>query len=289
MVGTRLVTTLKNAGHRVTTVSRSASAPDSVAWDLATGGFDLSHTPPIDAVVHLAGAGVADQRWSEKRKQIIRKSRTQSTALLARELVERNTHPVKAFVSASGVSCYPADGEQKDESSPISRDTFLGDVVHDWEAAAEPFRAAGIRTTHLRMGAILSPDGGALAKLTPIIKTGLGGHVGNGRQHFPWISIEDVVRLFTESLHNPNYSGAINAVAPQLLTNAEFTKALAKQLHRPAFLPVPAFAMRLVFGQMAEEVFLNDLVPVPGRLTGELGYQFIHPTIEKALTELMSR
>ena len=286
MVGQRLVAELKHLGHRVTIVSRSA-APHHVSWDIARETFDLSEVDPIDRVVHLAGASVVDGRWSDQRKQVIRDSRIKATALLARELIDRNDHPVKAFVAASGVACYPADGEKKDESAATSRNTFLGDVVHDWEASADPFRAANIRTTHLRLGAILSPDGGALGKLLPIMRTGLGGHVGNGRQHFPWISLDDVVALLIESLFNENYSGVVNAVAPQLITNGEFTKALAKQLKRPAPLPVPAFAMRMLFGQMADEVFLGDLVPYPKRLTDELGYQFKHPTIENAFSEML--
>lgn len=281
MVGTQLVADLERQGHRITTVTRHSQSENDVTWNVATGAFDLSEVAPIDSVVHLAGASVVDGRWTAARKQIIRDSRIKSAAMLARELVERNDHPLKSCVFASGVACYPADGQEKDESAATSRDTFLGDVALDWEAAADPFRAANIRTTHLRLGAVLSPSGGALKKLLPIIRSGLGGHVGNGRQHFPWISLDDVVALIIESLFNPRYSGIINGVAPEIITNGEFTKALAKQLRRPAFLPVPAFAMRLLFGQMADEVFLGDLAPVPRRLTSELGYQFVHPEISE--------
>jgi len=291
LVGEQLCAMLTLHGHRVTKVSRSnpKNGKDIVTWNTRTDQFDLSQTDPIDAVIHLAGANVAGGRWTKSRREIMLRSRVATARLLARELLERNKHPLKACVFASGVSCYTPDGIEKSELEPIDTSTVLGGIVDAWEKSADPFREHGVRTSHIRLGAVLTPAGGALQKLLPIIKSGLGGHIGNGRQAFPWITIDDAADLFFRATIDDQYHGSYNAIAPYQVDNATFTATLAKILKRPALIPVPKFVLRAAFGKMADEVLIQNMVPIPHRLSAEINYPFRFPKLEPALRHLLGR
>jgi hypothetical protein len=287
MIGRSLVPALRAAGHRVTVLSRRAGGTDSRVWDPERGEIDLAGLAALDAVVHLAGENVAGGRWTEDRRRRISRSRTDGTRLLA-GAVARLTPPPVAFVSASGISAYRADGQLHDESSALDPDTFLGRVVRDWEAAAEPARVAGMRVAYLRLGVVLSPDGGALAKVLPIFRMGMGGPVGDGRMGFSWIALDDVVALFLRACADDRMRGAINAVAPGMVSYGEFARTLGRVLGRPTVVPVPARVLRAMFGQMAEETLLADLRVKPGKLES-LGYRFLYPELEPALRHLLGR
>lgn len=287
MIGRALIPYLLQAGHRVTTLSRQPAGPDSRTWDPAAGRIDLAGLDPIDAVIHLAGENVASGRWTQARRNRILSSRVDGTRLLAETLAAMTPRPA-AMICASGISGYAADGRPQDEASPTDTSGFLGEVVQAWEAAADPARAAGIRVVHCRLGVVLGADGGALGKLAPVFRLGLGGPVGNGQAGFPWIAIDDVIELFHRAVDDPAYAGVINAVAPNPITNGAFTRALASVLHRPAMLPLPRAAVLLLFGQMGKETLMADHVVMSRRLDS-LGFSFRFPVIQDALAYLLLR
>ena len=287
MIGRALVPFLQQAGHRVTTLGRQATGPNARVWNPDKGYIDLAGLEPVDAVLHLAGENVASGRWTAERRRKILESRVKGTRLLAESMAAMSPRP-QAMVCASGISAYRADGRIHDESSPIDTATFLGHVVQAWEAAAEPARAAGIRVAHLRLGVVLSPDGGALGKLLPLFRLGLGGPTGHGKMGFPWIAIDDVLELFHRACTDPKFAGVVNGVSPGMVTNAEFTRALGRVLHRPAVLSVPAPMLRMLFGQMAEETLLADVKARPGKLEA-MGFAFRFPALEPALRHMLMK
>lgn len=287
MIGSALVPYLQQAGHKITTLSRSARGPNARVWDPEKGHIDLAGLDPVDAVVHLAGENVAQGSWTAERRRAILESRTRSTRLLAEGVTALSPRP-PVFISASGVSAYRANGRMQDESSPVDSATFLGHVVQAWEAAAQPARDAGMRVVHLRLGVVLSPDGGALHKLAAIFHWGLGGPVWHGKMGFPWIAIDDVLELIHRAAHDSAYDGIINAVAPGLVSNGEFTRVLARVMRRPAILPVPRIAILALFGQMGEETLLADLRVRPAKLEKwQFPYRF--PNLEPALRHLLMK
>lgn len=287
MVGRSLVPLLKQAGHRITTLSRHASGPGSRVWDPARGYIDLAGLPPVDVVVHLAGENVAAGRWTATRRRAILESREQGTALLARSLAALDPKPA-ALVCASGTSIYPADGRPHDESGPTDASTFLGHVVDKWESAADPARKAGIRVVHLRTGVVLNPAGGALAAMLRPFLIGLGGPVGGGRPAMSWIADEDFTDLIHYCCLDETMEGVINAVAPQPASSTEFADTLGAVLGRPALLPVPSAPLRLFYGQMADETILANLHVVPGKLLAA-GFPYRWPCLEGALRHLLMR
>ena len=287
MIGRALVPYLLQAGHRVTTLSRSPAGPDARHWDPANGVIDLDGLAPVDAVIHLAGENVASGRWSAARKARILASREASTRLLASTIAAMNPRPA-ALICASGISAYPADGKPQDEASPMDTQSFLGQVVAAWEAAADPARAAGIRVVHMRLGVVMAAEGGALGKLAPLFRLCLGGPIGTGRMGFPWIAIDDAIELFHRAAVDDHFTGVINAVAPAPITNREFTDALASVMHRPAMLPLPRAVVIGLFGQMGRETLLADHRVLSNKLDS-LGFSFRFPEIHSALAYLLLR
>ena len=280
LIGTALVAQLRAAGHDVLRlVRRAPAAPDERGWDPPAGRIDEGSFDGVDAVINLNGVGIADRPWSGARKQLIRDSRNVPTEVLALAVAE---HGVPALLNASGINYYGDTGSRLvDETAPAG-DGFLAEVCRDWEAATAPASAAGARVVLLRTAAVYSPAGGMLRPLRPLFKLALGGRIGSGKQYSPWISLDDdigAIRFLTE---HDEISGPVNLAGPELVTNAEFTAALAAAVKRPAPLVVPAFALKAVLGQMAEELVLTGPRAEPAKLLAA-GYPFRHRTVAEAL------
>lgn len=285
LVGRALVPYLKMRGHTILKLTRDASANDEIAWNPAARQLDLSLAGGIDAVVHLAGENVADGRWNKKKRDRIFYSRKDGTKLLA-ETLAAMPNPPRVLISASGINYYEQDATNlHDETSPIGTG-FLSEVCREWELATRPAEEAGLRVVKLRIGMVLTPAGGALRKMLPPFKAGLGGRVGSGRQRVSWIGIDDLTDMIDRALSDDAWEGVINAVAAEPASNREFTRALASALRRPACVPVPAFVARLLFGKMVDETLLADL-PVYSQRLGELGYSLRHPQLDGALRHLL--
>jgi uncharacterized protein (TIGR01777 family) len=258
---------------------------EGVRWDPASGRFDAAGAEGADAVVHLAGENVASGRWNAARKQAIYQSRVAGTRLLASGLAGATRRP-KVLVGASAIGFYGSRGDEEVTEASPSGTGFLAEVCRDWESAAEPAASAGIRVVHLRIGLVLSPKGGALAQMLPAFRLGLGGKIGDGRQWMSWITLHDLVRVIEMTLDDASVRGPLNAVAPEPVRNAEFTDRLASAVARPAMLPMPAFALRLVLGEMADETLLASNRVVPKALN-DRGFTFDHPTLEQAFRALL--
>ncbi len=287
MVGSALISSLTREGHRVTRLVRRAAAGEDVAWDIAQGVKDLSRLEGVDAVVHLAGENIAAGRWTAARKEEIRRSRVEGTRRLCESLARLSRRP-KVLVSASAMGFYGDRGDEVlRENSPPGND-FLAQVCREWEAATEPASQAGIRVVHLRFGLILSPAGGALKKMLLPFKLGVGGRIGSGRQFMSWIAIDDSVGAIHHAIVTESLQGPVNAVTPTPVTNAEYTRTLARVLSRPAVAPMPAFAARIAFGEMADALLLASQRVMPTRLQ-ETGYRFKHPELDGALRHLLGR
>ena len=286
LVGSALIPALESAGHsvrRLVRVRPLAGSPE-VYWD-PTGSFDpVGGIEGFDAVVHLAGESVA-ARWTRDRKVRILNSRKQGTMTLA-SAAARSKRPPKVMVSASAVGYYGNRGDEVLTEESTSGADFLADVARQWEAALAPASQAGIRTVMLRIGFILSPRGGGLARMLPPFRLGLGGKLGNGRQWMSWISIDDVVGAIQHALATESLRGPVNAVAPHPVTNAEFTRTLGRVLGRPTIFPMPAIVARLAFGEMAKALLLASQRVQPVKLEAS-GFQFRHPELEGALRELL--
>lgn len=287
-IGSALVDDLAAAGHTVRRLVRSERhrRPGDVMWDPAVGRLDPHALEGVDAVVHLAGEPIA-QRWTTETKRRIRESRVGSTELLARTIASR-ARPPRVFVSGSAMGIYGDRGDEElDEASAVGRD-FLAEVATAWEAAAEPAARAGVRVVKVRTGLVLSPRGGALAKLLLPFRMGAGGRVGSGRQWVSWIGLADAVGAIMHALATEALAGPVNLAAPAPVTNAELTETLARVLRRPAIVPIPAFALRLVFGEMGEATLLASQRMRARRLL-ESGYRFRYPTLEPALRHELGR
>ncbi len=279
LLGTALVPALRGAGHSVVRIGRGPDA--DVRWNPAAGALDAAACAGIEAFVHLAGANVG-QRWTTAHRREIRDSRVAGTALIARTAAALAPRP-RVLVSASAVGIYGDAGDTVcDESTGAGHD-YLSTVCQAWESGADAARAAGIRTVHLRFGVILSRHGGALGKLLPVFRLGAGGRVGDGRQWMSWLSMPDAVGIVRLALESDVLSGPVNATAPEPVTNAGFTAALARAVHRPALFPLPSLALNLMFGEMAQATLLASQRAVPRRLLAA-GYTFRHATLESALS-----
>jgi uncharacterized protein (TIGR01777 family) len=290
LIGRTLVPFLTTGGHAVVRMVRRRKArADEASWDWELGRIDAERLDGIDAVIHLAGENIG-ARWTPERRRRIRDSRGIGTRFLAETLARLPRRP-HTLVSASAIGVYGNRGDERlTETSPTLTATsdFLADVCQEWEAATEPARAAGIRVALTRFGLVLSPAGGTLARLLPAFRLGAGGPLGTGRQYLSWVAIDDLVSAVHHALMTDSMAGPVNVTAPQPVTNLEFSATLGRVLHRPAALPVPAAALRLVFGEMADVAILASARALPERLIAS-SYPFRYPTLEGALRHLLGR
>ena len=287
LVGKALISSLTNDGHEVLRLVRSArsfGAPE-VEWHPNQGQIDAEHLEGLDVVVHLAGESIASGRWTDDKKRAIRESRVKGTTLLS-ETLARLSRPPLAFLCASAIGYYGDRGDESltEESAPGS--DFLASVCVEWENAAKPAMEKGIRTVFTRFGVILDPNGGALGQMLTPFRIGVGGRVGDGKQWMSWIALEDVVNGLKFLIAEKPIQGPVNFVAPNPVTNAEFTKTLGRVLSRPTFFPVPAFAARLAFGELADALLLSSQKVEPGVLEDQ-GFLFSWPTLEPGLEHLL--
>ena len=288
LIGQALTKQLNATGHTtVAAVRREPRRNDEVQWNPSTGEMSPSAFDGVDAVVHLAGAGIGDKRWTDAYKMEILQSRTLGTALLADTMASLDKKP-SVFLSGSAIGIYGVrDDTELGEAAAIGTG-FLADVCRDWEAASASASAAGIRTVLLRTGIVLSPKGGALKKQLPLFKLGLGGKFGNGKQWQSWISITDEVNAIIHLLTS-NLSGAVNLTAPNAVTNAEFTRVLGSVVSRPAILPIPSFGPKLLLGgELADALLFTGQRVVPNALVAD-GFHFAHPTLDVALRALLNK
>lgn len=287
LVGSALCRLLDAQGAVVRRLSRSAKPGDSHAftWDPSQGKIDQAAVDGAWGVVHLAGDNIAEGRWTIAKKQRIRQSRVDGTRLVASAISRSPSRP-QVFVSASAIGYYGNRGDELLDETSRPGPGFLPEVCTAWEDSTQAARDAGVRTVSLRIGVVLSTQGGALAKMLFPFRMGGGGVVGSGKQYMSWIDLEDLARLFLYCLENEQASGPINAVAPQPVTNYQFTKALGGVLSRPTLFPLPGFAARLLFGEMADDLLLGS-TRVDNRRLRELGFQFAYPEIKQSLKHLI--
>ncbi|HYW97943.1 MAG TPA: TIGR01777 family oxidoreductase [Candidatus Elarobacter sp.] len=293
LVGTALTRALASAGHTVCRLVRPQSAGGeggkegfAVAWNPATGELGGAGVG-ADAVVNLAGASIADGRWTAERKALLRSSRIDTTRALVNALARMNARP-SVLVSASAIGIYGNRGDETltEESKPGT--DFLASLAKEWEAEALKAEALGIRVALARFGIILAREGGALPKMMLPFRFGAGGRLGSAKQWMSWVTLEDVVAILRFAIENASVRGAINIVSPQPLQNAEFTRVLAKEMHRPALFPAPAFALRLALGEMADALLLSSQRVAPQALE-KLGYRFLHPDLNSALSAILAK
>jgi uncharacterized protein (TIGR01777 family) len=282
LIGRALAESLRSAGHTVQTlVRRKPKEPEGeIAWDPEAGVLDSSRLHGVDAVVHLAGKPI-DVRWTEATKKAIRDSRVKGTSLLARTAAQLPTRP-KVFICASAVGFYGSRGDELLDEASAPGQGFLADVCRQWEEAAAPARDAGLRTVHLRSGIVLSRQGGMLARVLPRFKMGAGVVVGTGRQWMSWISLADATAAIQYAITAADLSGPVNLTTAQPVPNGEFTRTLGKILGRPTLLPFPAFAVKLLFGEMGDELLLAGQKALPKKLLAS-GFHFAHSDLESAL------
>jgi uncharacterized protein (TIGR01777 family) len=292
LVGVALQKELKRAGHTVCRLVRPDTKVEAlrgsdgfdVKWDPATGELGGAGVG-ADAVVNLGGASIAEERWTAERKRVLRGSRVDTTRVLVNALAKMAARP-RVLVSASAIGYYGNRGDEiLREESPAGND-FLGEIAKEWEAEALKAEVLGIRVVLTRIGVILAREGGALPRMAWPFRLGVGGRIGSGQQWMSWITLREVVAILQLALENGTARGPINVVAPQPVRNAEFTVALAKALHRPALFPAPAFALRMMLGEMADALLLSSQRVVPGQLE-KLGYQFRDTDLTTALTTLL--
>jgi uncharacterized protein (TIGR01777 family) len=282
LIGSALTAFLKKDRHHVIrAVRRAPAAADEVRWDSVAGLLDAEHLERLDAVVHLAGENIAAGRWTAEKKRRIRESRIQGTRFLAQSLA-RLFDPPKILVSVSAIGYYGDRGDEKVDEESEAGEGFLAEVCGEWEAATGPAVIRGIRVVTPRIGMVLSADGGALARMLPVFRLGIGGRIGDGRQYISWIALEDLVGILDHAIRNESLNGALNAVTPNPATNREFSLTLGRVLSKPAFLALPAFAARLAFGEMADALLLASARVTPTRLK-ETGYKYKFPELEGAL------
>jgi uncharacterized protein len=286
LIGSELSAFLTSAGHQVTALTRSKDKPGNIYWDPAKGDIEANKLNGFDAVIHLAGENIAS-RWTAEKKQRIRDSRVKGTEMLC-ETLARLDQPPTTLLCASAIGYYGNRGDEILTETSRPGDTFLSKVCEEWEEATAPALQKGIRVCNMRIGAVLTPKGGALAKMLTPFRLGVGGKVGPGTQYMSWIALDDVVGAFNHALQTSALLGPVNVVSPNPVTNKEFTKTLGRVLGRPTIFPLPGFMARAMFGEMANELLLGSARIQPIRLQ-ESGYQFRHPDLEEALRYLLSK
>ncbi|HKZ00614.1 MAG TPA: TIGR01777 family oxidoreductase [Pyrinomonadaceae bacterium] len=289
LVGRALASSLTNDGHEVVRLVRRERVFGSpeVEWDPKRAVIDGQHLEGLTAVIHLAGESIAEGRWTAEKKRRIRESRVQGTQLLS-EALGKLSHPPRAFICASAIGFYGSRGDEILTETSAPGTDFLAEVCVEWEKAAQPPAGKGIRIVNLRFGIILSVDGGALAKMLTPFRLGVGGRIGSGNQWMSWIALDDVVGAIKFILNNNSVQGPVNIVAPNPVTNAEFTEQLGKALSRPTLLPIPGFGARLAFGEMADALLLSSQRVEPVRLK-EAGYQFLESNLSGALRRVLGQ
>jgi uncharacterized protein len=292
LVGTALTQDLQRVGHTVCRLIRPGTTTQSIG---NTQSFDVNWNPATgelggaavgaDAVVNLAGASIAGGRWTPQRKDLLRSSRVDTTRALVQALAKMSARP-RVLVSASATGYYGNRGDETltEESQPGT--DFLSGIAKEWESEALKAEALGVRVVRARFGVILSKQGGALPQMIRPFQFGVGGKIGTGKQWLSWIALDDVIAILRLAVENANITGPLNVISPQPVTNADFTKILATALHRPALFPVPAYALRLIFGEMAEALLLSSQRVLPYQLQ-KLNYQFHHPDLAAALTAIL--
>ena len=289
LLGSGLTPFLTTGGHLVTPLIRHGAREGAVTWDPPAGRIDADGLAGVDAVVHLAGETIA-ARWTEARKRRIRESRLQGTRLMAETLASM-ARPPRVLVSASGVGVYGSRGEEVLTESSSTADAphdFFVELAREWEAATEPARAAGIRVVLLRLGVILTPAGGALQRMLPPFRLGVGGPLGSGRHWLSWVAMDDAIGAIHHALMTESLEGPVNLTAPEPVRNRDFAATLGRVLRRPALVPVPAAALRLLFGDMADTALLASQRVLPARLI-QSGYEFRYPSLEGALRHVLGR
>lgn len=299
LVGSAVVEALGRAGHAVGRLVRPQSAaagaspgPErqvagEVRWDPVAGELDRAVAEGAEAVVHLAGASIAECRWNEARKRLLRESRVEATRHLVTAL-GKLSRPPQVIVSASAIGYYGDRGEEELTEQSARGDDFLAQLARDWEAEATRAEQFGARVAILRFGVILAANGGALPRMLRPMRLGIGGKLGSGKQWMSWLTLEEAVGMIRYALQNATVRGPVNAVAPNPVRNAEFTAILGKLLRRPTLFPAPAFALRLALGEMAEALLLSSQRVLPRKLHG-LGYSFRHPELEGALGSVLRK
>lgn len=286
LLGSALVPNLRADGHAVMRlVRRPPRATDEVPWDPAARTLDPSVVSGADAVVHLAGVGVGDKRWTDDYKRQVRASRVDGTATIA-TAISAAERPPRVLLSASAVGFYGDTGEEAVDESAASGDGFLAGVVRDWESATAPATEAGVRVVNMRTGVVLAPDGGALGKVLPLFRLGLGGRLGSGLQWMSWIALPDYLTALRFLLDRDDVAGAVNVTAPEPVRNREYTKAIGRAVHRPALAIVPATGLRAALGGFADEGVLVSQRVVPTRLE-RAGFTFTFGDIDSALTAII--
>jgi len=282
LIGTALQRSFDEIGHELLLASRK-EAKDSqhIQWDVEKGFSEPERLEGIDAVVHLAGESVFGLSWSDAKKKAIRDSRVDGTRSVVEAISRLKARP-NVLVAASAIGFYGDRGDEEMTESSAAGDTFLAEVSKEWESEARRAEDAGIRTVLLRTGIILSKDGGALGTMLLPFKLGIGGVVGSGKQWMSWISIDDHIRVINYAIEYENVRGAVNSVSPNPVTNGEFTKTLGEVLYRPTILPLPSFAVNMVFGEMGDALLLASTRVVPKRLE-DAGFEFKYPELKTAI------
>src|SRR5688572_32363398 len=286
LVGTALIKSLEPDGHEIYRLVRHyPESPDQIEWSPERYSIALSLIEGFDAVVHLAGESIAEGRWTDEKKKQIRESRTRGTKLLA-DALGNLTNPPRVLLSASAIGYYGDRDEEVLTEASSPGDDFLSEVCVEWEKATSHATAMGVRVMNARFGIILDKEGGALKKMLPPFRMGIGGRIGSGKQWMSWIALDDVVGALKLALTNESLAGPVNFVAPNPVRNAEFTKALGHALSRPTFLPIPEFGVRLAFGEMADTLLLSSLRVKPTHLE-TIGYPFRFTSLDAALREIL--
>ncbi len=289
LIGKALQAALQEAGDRpIGLVRRPTRGEDEIQYDPSEGTLDGASLEGIDAVVNLAGAGIGDKRWTETYRKLILDSRLDTTSLVARTVAGLEKKP-SAFLSGSAIGIYGDRPATVNTEVSLAADTFLADIVTQWELAAAPAVDAGIRTVFLRTGIVLAPRGGALKKMLPLFKLGVGGKFGSGLQYWSWITLEDEVRAIQYLLKDESIGGPVNLTAPNPVTNAEFSKVLGRVLGRPAVVPVPKFGPGLLLGSDMAQALLFDSANVEPTVLNNSDFSFHHPELEVALRDILDK
>ena len=286
LIGSALAAFLRNKNEEVYELVRTQDhlLPNQIFWNPDEEVLDSASLEGFDAIVHLAGESIVG-RWTEAKKKRIEESRVKGTQLLSQAICQLK-HPPSVLISASAIGYYGSPGNLPLTEESSAGSGFLARVCKQWEAATQPVAEKGIRVVQLRIGVVLSPEGGALQQMLPIFKMGVGGRMGDGSQYMSWIAIQDLIRIIDDVIHQEHVAGPINAVSPHPVTNQEFIDTLGRVLKRPSFLFMPAFMVKLTFGEMGDELLLRSMRVEPKRLK-EMGFKFDYPYLEGALIDLL--